>query len=89
MAVARTGLTRLSVQETDESAVVEYLHSPHSEGPLIIYSSIVFVHGLFGHPENTWTYNPNAPARHTGTFVAPEAQASALSRTRLCKNGLS
>ena len=89
MAVARTGLTRLSAPDTDESAIVEYHHPTHSKSPLLICSSIVFVHGLFGDPEKTWTYTPNEPARHIGTLVAPREAGFCTVENMFYKNGLS
>ena len=50
-------MSRLSSDETEVAADCEYVSSPHSPfSHTDLHGSIIFVHGLFGHPQDTWTY---------------------------------
>ncbi|KAK4948028.1 hypothetical protein LTR10_013082 [Elasticomyces elasticus] len=55
-AVARVGLTRLSPKSTDEDAKID----------------VILVHGLFGHPYHTWTYEARGSEIHEARATAPE-----------------
>lgn len=80
--VADVGFTVLS---DPQDAVIEYVHDWHSTLKyhiLLNCTSIVFVHGLGGHPQNTWTYKSKSGGKTSQQALAHPSKASDSDNTR-------
>lgn len=56
--VQRTGLTELYKPSDEHDPILEYVLSYECRPTTrLTVNSVIFVHGLFGHPKNIWTCN--------------------------------
>ena len=83
--IERFGLNKLYAPEDESKATVEYDLARVKDAPAFVLitwlHSIVFIHGPFGHPQHTWTFDARTPSRNTSmqglnwTDILPEQVA--------------